>query len=260
VSIRVALALGLFALFAFAVNADEHPACRLISLETTHARAVEDGRTLILADGRVVRLAGIEVPDGSAAAKTALESFVTGHEITLWRLGKAETDRYGRVVAVVTAGGAEAGIAASAQKTLLAQGLARVAAKVGNRGCAATLHAEENAARIAGLGVWADPAYVVRNAEDLAGIKSAQGHLAVVEGKVLSVRESGATIYVNFGRRWSDDFTVTVPKRNERTFTAEGVNLRKLGGRTVRIRGTIEERGGPWIEATAPEQIEVESE
>jgi hypothetical protein len=32
---------------------------------------------------------------------------------------------------------------------------------------------------------------------------------------VLSVRESGATIYVNFGRRWTEDFTVTILKRNE---------------------------------------------
>jgi hypothetical protein len=60
-----------------------------------------------------------------------------------------------------------------------------------------------------------------------------QGRFALVEGRVLSVRESGATIYVNFGRRWTEDFTVT-----------------------ILVRGWIEERGGPWIEATRPEQIE----
>ena len=79
----------------------------------------------------------------------------------------------------------------------------------------------------------------------------------MVEGKILSVRESGATIYVNFGRRWSDDFTVTVQKRNERNFTAAGLELKKLAGQHVRVRGTIEERGGPWIEAARPEQIEI---
>ena len=80
---------------------------------------------------------------------------------------------------------------------------------------------------------------------------------ALVEGRVLSVRESGGTIYVNFGRRWSEDFTVTVPKRSARTFTAAGFELKALAGRTVRVRGLVEERGGPWIEATEPGQIEI---
>jgi hypothetical protein len=97
----------------------------------------------------------------------------------------------------------------------------------------------------------------MRHAEDPAGILAVRGQFAVVEGKILSVRESGATIYVNFGRRWSDDFTVTVQKRNERGFTAAGLELKKLAGQHVRVRGTIEERGGPWIEAARPEQIEI---
>ena len=83
-----------------------------------------------------------------------------------------------------------------------------------------------------------------------------QGHFALVEGKVVSVRESGATIYLNFGRRWSTDFTVTILKRNARSFTAAGLEPKTLAGRRVRVRGWIEERGGPWIEATRPEQIE----
>jgi len=71
------------------------------------------------------------------------------------------------------------------------------------------------------------------------------------------VRESGGTIYVNFGRRWTEDFTATLLKRNERAFNAAGLDLKKLSGRNVRLRGVIEERGGPWIELTSPEQVEV---
>jgi len=71
------------------------------------------------------------------------------------------------------------------------------------------------------------------------------------------VRESGATIYLNFGRRWTEDFTVTILKRNERKVTSGGLNLKQLEGRNVRIRGTIEERGGPWIEVVDPAQIEL---
>jgi hypothetical protein len=73
----------------------------------------------------------------------------------------------------------------------------------------------------------------------------------------LSVRESGATIYLNFGRRWAQDFTVTILKRHRREFSAAGIDPKFLEGRPIRVRGWIEQRGGPVIEADAPEQIEL---
>jgi hypothetical protein len=97
----------------------------------------------------------------------------------------------------------------------------------------------------------------MRNAENLAGILEVRGHFAVVEGKILSVRESDGTIDVNFGRRWTEDFTVTVAKRLERAFTAAGLPLKKLAVQCVRVRGTIEQHGRPWIEAASPTQIEI---
>ncbi len=84
-----------------------------------------------------------------------------------------------------------------------------------------------------------------------------RGRFALVEGKVLSVRESGATIYVNFGRRWTRDFTVIILRRLGKAFTTAGVEPKKLEGRRIRVRGWIEQRGGPIITAEAPEQIEV---
>jgi endonuclease YncB( thermonuclease family) len=248
---RLALAFGLALLYGTAMQAADQPGCKPAPIGTAQVRAVADGRTVQLMDGREVRLAGIEVPE---SAKTALETLVLGREIALWRLG-SDNDRYGRVVALVTTQG---GLPEqSVQRALLEQGYARASAQIGDSGCAAEfLNAERNA-RAAGLGLWADPYYVVRNAEDPAGILAVRGHFAVVEGKVLSVRESGGLIYVNFGRRWSEDFTVTVLKRNERSFTAAAMPLKKLTGQRVRVRGTIEERGGPWIEAARPEQIEI---
>ena len=67
-----------------------------------------------------------------------------------------------------------------------------------------------------------------------------------------SVRENGPTIYVNFG-------TVTILKRNERSFAAAGLDLWGLAGRRIRVRGWIEARGGEraWIAAERPEQIEI---
>jgi len=115
----------------------------------------------------------------------------------------------------------------------------------------------ERAARDGKLGVWSDPYYAVRRADDPAAVAGERGRFAIVEGKVVSARERGGTIYVNFGRRWSEDFTVTIAKRNERMFTAASVDPKALAGRNVRVRGWIEERGGPWVDATNPEQIEL---
>lgn len=131
------------------------------------------------------------------------------------------------------------------------RGYRRASAKA----CAALLSAER-AARAARRGIWADPNFAPLSAENVAGLQAERGRFALVEGKVLSVRESGATIYTNFGRRWMRDFIVTILRRLQRAFAAAGVESQKLEGRRIRVRGWIEQRGGPIIAAEAPEQIE----
>jgi hypothetical protein len=231
-------------LYAAAPARAEGCAFTVIGEGTVH-NASETG--LALEDGRIVRLAGLDMPQPAEIA--------TGTSVTLKRLGSSDAnDRYGHVVAhvFVTGNGAEHWL----QADLVRQGLARVA-RVGHTACARVLLAQEQSARAAKLGLWADPYYVMSKAEDPGGVLKSRGRLALVEGRVLSVRESGGTIYVNFGRRWSEDFTVTIAKRNERVFTAAGLEPKQLSGKRVRVRGWIEERGGPWVDAARPEQIEV---
>jgi endonuclease YncB( thermonuclease family) len=241
-----ARALSLAALaFVQTAPAGADEACRMVTIGAASVRASgTDG--IALEDGRTVRLAGIE--PGAAPELGA------GTAVTLKRLG-AETDRYGRLEAHVFID--EEGTQRWVQAELVARGLARVSSRVGDPACAKILLAKEESARTARLGLWAEPVYVIGKAEDPAGVLRSRGRFALVEGRIVSVRESGGTIYVNFGRRWSEDFTVTIAKRNERAFVAAGLAPKSLSGRRVRIRGWIEERGGPWVEAARPEQIEV---
>ncbi len=222
--------------------------CKLTVIGTVNVAAIRDGRTLLLEDGRELRLAGIEARDGG---RDALQSLVGGRPLRLERLGD-EHDRYGRLVAFAFP--AEAG--QSLQSALLADGQARVAARIGDKACADSLLTIERGAREARRGLWADPNFAPLQAENLPRLKAERGHFALVEGTVLSVRESGATIYVNFGRRWTRDFTVTILKRLGRAFAAAGVEPKRLEGRRIRVRGWIEQRGGPIITAEVPEQIE----
>jgi endonuclease YncB( thermonuclease family) len=261
----VALAAAFVATGASAQSsANLEPDCKLETIGSGAARRIIDGRTFQLDDGQHVRLAAVEAPPmplpgesgpqakAGLAAKAALEALLAGRTVTLKKLGP-NADRYGRIVALVSVEGA----ARSVQQDMLAQGHALVAAEIGERACAAHLFAAEHSARTGGLGLWATPYYVIQPANDPAKVLAERGRFTLVEGKVLSVRESGATIYVNFGRRWSEDFTVTILKRNARAFAAGGIEPKKLAGRQIRVRGVIEERGGPWIEATRPEQIEL---
>lgn len=239
--------------------------------ETGRVAKILDGRSFVLEDGREVRLAGIEVPlprapandatgaaAGSAqtaaqAATAALQRLLADAQVSLRRLGP-ESDRYGRLLAHAFL--QREGGQLWAQQELIRQGHARVAARL-DPGCAGELLATERVARNSRLGLWQDAQFHARPAEKTDDILADRGRFALVEGKILSVRESGGTVYLNFDRRWFRGFAVTVLKRNERLFAAAGMELKKLEGRRVRIRGWVEERGGPRIEAQGPEQIEI---
>jgi endonuclease YncB( thermonuclease family) len=242
------------------------PACRYDAVGSGTVATVLDGRSFVLEDGREVRLDGIEVPpvagsgvnaERAAAgrtAKAALEELVLHRPVAL-HARDAAADRYGRIVAqadVFTDSGPRPVV-----EELLTRGQARMAADTGDAACAAALLEREARARAAKLGLWSDPYYSVRAAGDLAGLLAERGRFSVVEGTILSVRESGGIIYMNFGRRWSQALTVTIGKRREAIFTAAGLDPKRLGNRRVRVRGWIEERNGPRIEATRPEQIEI---
>ena len=133
---------------------------------------------------------------------------------------------------------------------MLADGHARVSAQTGDRACTARLLALENAARNAKLGLWGEPVLCHSGGDSGADALGQRGHFTVVEGKVLSVRESGGTIYMNFGRRWSQALTVTIWKRHERIFAAAGSAPRRPG--KPPCSGAWLDRGTQWAADRGP--------
>jgi len=210
--------------------------------------AVIDPRSLRLEDGREVRLAGIaHVGTGRAA----LSAIAGGREVTLH--GEDDSpDRYGRQGAFVFVTGSEH----SVQSELIRRGEALFSADIADKNCASALAATERAARDAKLGMWADTT-AIKNTESSGDILSAIGHFAVVEGRVLSVRQSGAITYLNFGRNWTRDFAATISRRIIPAFESAGLEPKSLENRRIRVRGVVSSRGGPRIELLRVEQIEV---
>lgn len=236
---------------------------------TATVKAVIDGDTVILDDGRQVRLVGIQAPklplgrEGFAAwplgieAKVHLESLVLGHAVEL-RLAAQAMDRHGRLLAhvLLPSQGSLSGPGDRVwvQGAMLAAGLARVYTFPDNRLLAAEMLALERQARADGSGLWALPYYALRNEDN---VRFDADSFQIVEGRVFSVTRIKDRVYVNFGANWRTDFTVKVMARDEPAFGQSGIDLVALKDRRVRVRGWVDSENGPMIELDHPQRLEV---
>jgi micrococcal nuclease len=239
---------------------------QLRMVEAGTVTEVVDGDTVLLDDGRVVRLMGTQAPklplgrEGfetwplATEAKAALEAIALGKAVRLG-YGGEEIDRYERVLAHLFVSHSAGEI--WAQQAMVARGMARVYSFPDNRACLDLLFAAEGRARLGGLGIWRDPYYSVRSAAAPGVLLARAGHYELVEGRVLLADMSGGRVYLNFGRLWKEDFTAVIEAPALRLFASEGIDPLVLDGALVRIRGWVDDRDGPRIEVTHPEQIEV---
>ncbi|WP_247890971.1 thermonuclease family protein [Azospirillum aestuarii] len=222
--------------------------------------AVTDGATLLLEDGRSLRLAGIEPaapPMGAEpgdhwplaeAARQALTELAVGQRLTV--RGEARTDRHGRLLAQLVRGDG-----LWLQGELLARGLARVHTRPDARALAREMLAAEAGARAAERGIWRTRAYALR-AADPEALRRDRDSFQIVEGRVLRVSKAGGDAYLDFGEDWRTDVTVHIGRAAFPAFVAAGIDPLSYEGRVVRVRGWVGLRAGPLIEATHPEQIE----
>lgn len=226
---------------------------------------VTDGDTVMLDNGIVVRLIGMQAPklplgrEGFQAwpkaeeAKAALEKLTLGKAVRLG-YGGEQQDRYGRALAHLFVIGDEQ---VWAQQAMVAMGLARVYSFPDNRACLDALFAAERQARTNRLGIWTDPYYSLLQADQPDALLRRAGHYELVEGRVLLADRAGGRLYLNFGRYWKEDFTAVLDAKAQKTFAQSGIDPSELEGSLVRIRGWVDDRDGPRIEVTHPEQIEV---
>jgi endonuclease YncB( thermonuclease family) len=230
--------------------APSHAACSFPEQGTGRVAEIIDIRTMRMTDGAEVRLAGIEPPPNDASHST-LATLVINRDVVLQGDSDAP-DRYGHQTAFVVLDAAGPPI----QLALLTQGAALASGTIADRACAAELATAEATARRAKTGIWSRDG-VIKNAAIPGDILAQLGRFVVVEGRVLSVREAGTTTYLNFGRRWTRDFAVSISRRMMTAFAGAGIALKSLEGRRIRVRGWVESRGGPRIEARHVGQIEV---
>ena len=233
----------------------------LVDGGTYSVTAVVDGDTVKLDDGRQVRFVGIQAPKLplgrpnfptwplAPEAKALVEKLVLGQEVRL-HLAPTPEDRHRRVLAHLT----RTGDGLWLQAELLKRGLARVYTFPDNRVLADELLAFERQARADKLGMWGLPHYQIRTPDN---VRHDIGTFQLVEGRVFDVAQVKKTIYLNFAMNWRQDFTIQIDAKRALDFEAQGIDLKKLRGKRVRVRGWVKSKNGPLISLDHPERLEL---
>ncbi len=215
---------------------------------------VLDGDTLVLADGRRVRLLGIDAPE---VAHHNLAGEPLGEEARLFLKAHAEEkqvqlrydlqreDRYHRVLAHVFLDDAQ-----NLNALLLQKGLAYARFEWPNLQNAERYYDIENKARSQRLGIWKLPAYQVKSLRNLAALRN---RFVRLRGQVVRIEKKRSYSYLFFG----DRLRVAVKHSRLRLFREAGLDLNALVQRTVVLRGWLGRRNGtPYLELSHPFQLE----
>jgi len=216
--------------------------------------------TVLLKDEAVVRLVGIDIPgaygdDISPLAVTArdiLRDLLVGQHIEIYQTKDKKVglvNRMGHDLVHIERHSDDVW----AQGTLLALGLARVKTTPENAHMATEMLEIEQKARSDKLGIWADDSFAIHNAADA---EEAIGSFAIVEGRIESVALKKNRIYINFGKDWKTDFTVSIPPADKRKFSKAKLDPLGWGGKVIRARGSVREYNGAYMEVLHPEAVE----
>jgi hypothetical protein len=157
-------------------------------------------------------------------------------------------DRYGRIRVQAFTGDNWV------QAQLLTRGLARVSIAPDRVDCAAELYEAEAKARKSHAGLWSSPSYAPRSP---AALDRDLGTFQLVEGRVASVSERSGSAWLEFDAPAGSRFAAFIAEDDLRTFRAMGVEPRGYAGRSVRVRGIVQDLLGPAISLANPIQVEV---
>jgi len=224
---------------------------------------VIDGQTVMMQDGKIVRLLGLDYPyvNGDAenpyavAGKDLLQTLINNKtEVMLYQtrnIKAGRMNRMGHVLAHLVVKGSDLWV----NGALVASGDAFAVTDDANPEMATQLYTLENQARAKGLGLW--------NARSPSGLltpdtaSQGDGQFRVVEGTVDRAALNHNNLYLNFGHDWKKDFTVMLSPEIRRTLSHRGTDPMFLSGKHVRVRGWIREWNGPYMELETPERLEI---
>jgi len=213
------------------------PGAKIVDIKPGHSfyrvKKIFDGDTVLLEDGRRVRLLGINTPEVRHKNEDAQAG---GDEAKLWLINKLQdrkvrletdvqkTDKYKRTLAHLFTEDNE-----HINLRLVAAGLAAVSIYPPNLLHAEALIKAQDQVEQAGLGIWRRAEYAAMPVASLAG----RGHAGWTRlvGKVVNIRTSRKYSYLEF----SDRFTARI----ERKWLPLFPDMNGYLGRNVEVRGWL---------------------
>ena len=240
--------------------------CRLGSGPTRLVSRIVDAHTMRLDDSSELVLSDIyTLPDYQRAPKESAIIVPQNHEregikfLKELTLGKAVhlkynrefIDRYGRRTAHVytVSGGKEIWV----QAEMIKHGYAMVAAGGQRTGgyaihdCIEILLKQEASARRHNRGHWGTHLFEVKKARRSRDLEAAVQTFQLVKGRVRRISQNNGRLYLNFGRNWRRDFTISISKRVQKEMKIQPADFAALKGKYVLVRGWIENNYGPMI-------------
>jgi endonuclease YncB( thermonuclease family) len=217
-------------------NSTPLSSCNLGSAdETVEVTHIIDGDTVILRDGRHIRLIGINTPEigrngktsepGADAARTHLLSLLQGHQQILLKFDSQQLDRYKRTLAHLFLSDGK-----NIQANLLAEGLAiplTIPPNLEYLDC--YLH-HSNQAIASQFGLWSLQQY--KPLASTALVKNLRGY-HVITGRVDRIGESRTSIWINL----TGNFALRI-KRNDLKYFDES-ELQDLKDKMIQVRGWV---------------------
>lgn len=220
-----------------------------------------DPQTIRLNDGRLIWLSGLDFPDNdprdpgplAVTTRDILSDYLDGETIRIYQTktrDKGRQNRMGHEIAHITRKSDGGWV----QGMLLSLGLARVRTTPDTPQLASTMYQREQDARGEKIGLWEEEKFQILT-PDTAADKI--GSFQIIEGHIQKAALVRNTLYLNFGANWRTDFTVMIEPADKRKFQKAGLDPLGWNGKTIRVRGWLEEYNGPLIRLKHPEAVEI---
>jgi len=206
-----------------------------------------------LESGESLRLHGLVFALDRPGTNTA--DMLIGQEV-IARLKPESPDRYGRLAARVFLR-RPTGAYRDLRAVLIERGLAVVNHNVTPRSCFSIYERLEDTAAREKRGHWGDGGFRWRATEPVAFEDLPERAYVLLEGVVQSAGVMPDRVYLNFGRRWSQDVTIIIKKALLPDLIAAGVDILALPGNRIRVRGAWKEDRGPLITLDSADQLRV---
>lgn len=251
---------GLLALSGHGLLSGAVLACQAEGAERVRVSAVSAHGDLRLADGRTVRLAGINWPERARAReRERLAAAVQAHVLaeTAGMVVRGAADRWGRLPVDLFVLSAEGRAPLWVQGELAEDGMALIWPEAASRPCWAALAERETLGRQARAGVWSALARRPLRSRLPVELRVPISGRVVYEGEVFSVRKGRSVTFVNFAGPRASTPSWLIDRKLAGALVSAGRDPATFAGKRLVLRAEYRAQPRLTLTVSSPEAVDV---